>query len=673
MIRRIYTLIAACFFTFFVHAQNKEIGFVAKVDSEKVVLRWMPLTYNTWQEGKEKGYTLYRKEWSENGENGYGKLIQRGVLPKDSDFWVSLPDTGYAEVARRLHFETLDPLTVDSLRAELSLALALQMSNMDAQIAEAMGMLFEDKTTKKGKRYLYALVLGHRPAEFVEVYTDSLTHFIAPELYQKSFSDSLASFSWAITDPLLQSALVVERSDDGQKTWHRISEAPILVQEERDTLGRELANFSQRLPKLYYSYYYRARAITPFGDLSEPSHVAWVYGYHDRIPVPELRAENLNNEKVRLDWQFPDTMNANIRGFYLLRSPMPDSAYTILSIVPREARSFTDSLPLTEAYYQLVLSDWVGENHYGVPEFVQIEDFVPPKKPLWKRPEVDKSGRVKLAWKGNREQDFAGYSLFFSESPDSEFSILTDSLIRDTTFTDRLALNLLNKKVYYTLVAYDLRLNASVHADTLEIVRPDTIPPAPANFRDYALTDSTVYLAWANSPSSDVEFTLLTRRADGDSSACILALFYPNANEVLNHFVDETGDEGKEYTYALCPKDYAHLWAEPAEISLATTFSGVRRAIEDLEFEYFAKEKKIQLSWPIPQQKVKRYTLYRKGPEDAYLGAYKVFDGKYGSFIDKGLKVGELYEYCISALLEDGSKTAVGRVSRAILPKPDEE
>jgi hypothetical protein len=656
-----YLLITLMLWVFGLKAQEKPLGLVAKVEPPRVILRWMPLDYKTWQEGAQKGYDIYRYE-AQDSIGTVKRLNKQTIRPLPNAAWNT--HSSYAQVVKKILEK---PYATDTSQQNLYLALALQMSNMEAEIAQAMGQYFIDSTIADHHSYAYLVIIEGGKIAFTQKITpNEFTILKAPKLLESSYTDSTFSFKWQMTDPLLQSAFVVEMSDNSQKTWKPTTDAPIVAGDETDDAGNILVTYSIKAPKFYHPYYFRIRAITPFGQLSEPSDTTYLYAFRDRLPQSELK-HTINTEgQVELSWVFPDSLNFDIRGFAIFRSNKPDTNIVEYTRVKRELRTYVDKIPLTEGYYKLAIADWQGKNHFSLAQFVQLEDSIPPSQPTWKTSEIAPDGSVCLSWKSNKEKDLAGYRIYYADSPKAEFSVLTPTLSKDSTFSTSVALNLLNKKLYYTLVAVDIRLNVSKPADTLILIRPDTLAPAAANFTHYELSDTAVYLEWANSPSIDLAYTLLLRRPVNDTTQQTLAKFDPEHS--MKSYLDSTAAENTEYIYTLVPVDLAGLKADSSHIRLASTFSGIRKAISNLKFEPDPDANSIKISWPAPNRKVKKYTLYRQGPEDESMAPFQVFSGQFGSFIDQNLIQNTLYKYRIMALFEDNSRSQISAVFTTTLP-----
>lgn len=648
-------------------AQDDRLGIVAKTEKRQIVLRWMPQEYEVFKQGIAEGYTLSRKTIRRNGLQVNEEVIVLSPQPlkplKDSFWEQEGKKDRFAYVVHQL-LKAEDPR--DQEAKDLNLSLAMLMSTTSATIPDALGMLYYDKAVRANEEYQYTVSCGGLTAT-VNAKGGELTRIAPPDSLYADFADSTVFIRWRVADSLMHSAFLVERSDDGGVKFNPVNTEPILITNDADSLGNLYASYSVKLPKFHYKYAFRIRAYTPFGQLTGPSAKVEVMGYRDKLPVPALRHTLIPHKGVRLEWDYPDSLHNDIRGFEILVSDTPDGKfeYLLKNTLPRKARSYDDTLTRGDAYYKVAAVNLAGGPAPSIAEFVQVEDTTAPAKPQWIVHRVSKEGVVRLKWQKNTERDLYGYSLYRSDSRRAEFSIITPEMIKDTVYHDTLALNVLNKEVYYTLVAYDHRLNASVHADTLLVMRPDTIPPTPPIFGEFVLSDSTIQFSWHPSSSVDVQHTRLLRSGGGTDSLVLAT--YPAIVQGWQQYTDTTAAEKTEYTYSLQAVDAAGLYSEPSRIKLEKLWTGVRPVVAPLSFTYDTDTRSISLRWPVPARKVKRYVLYRQSPADTYLSVYRVFEGQYGNFMEKSVEKNKPYLYVIQAVYEDGSTSKLGEPFRAIL------
>ncbi|MFN3785095.1 MAG: fibronectin type III domain-containing protein, partial [Spirosomataceae bacterium] len=562
--KKIFSLISILI-TFFTTTVAQELSLIAKTEKDKVILRWMPQSFDTWQKGNAVGYQLFRQTTHRNGlkiDEAQILLTPSPIVPLKENYWKLLSkQENFATVAYQ--FLTA-PTPEDQTSKDLSFAMAMLMSNTSGAIAGGMAMLYEDRTTAPNEQYIYTVVIDKTSiSASMSVETAKITRLLPPSNLYGEFQDSTLFIRWNVSDSLLHSAFVVERSDDGGLSYQATQAEPILALAEPDSLGNYIGTKSENLPQLYQAYFYRVKAITPFGILSEPSNVIRIYGYRTKLPLPKVKTFLPKNKEkgVRISWNFPDSLNNDIRGFDVLRAEKLGEKYEKLNPKPlsRQTRMYVDSLPLSEGYYQVSVINWAYKSLSSYPEFVQLEDSIPPQKPVWKTYQSDQNGIVTLRWKANHEKDFLGYSIYRGDNPKRELSLITSRIMADSVYQDTVSLNLLNKKIYYSIIAFDKRLNPSVHADTVIVLRPDIIPPASPNFTDFSLSDTSIAISWVNSPSQDLDSTFLYRVLKSDSLNGRALLLGFSAQTPLNNFLDTTAAEKTPYVYQLIAQDDAGL------------------------------------------------------------------------------------------------------------------
>ena len=648
------------------------LGLVAKVNADKIILRWMPLNYEVWQKGNRNGYDIYRKTVAVNGKKVQQDSLKinkytLSLLP--NSYWTKFGrENKYAEVSRKLL--ALRDSSIES--QDFALGLTMLMSNMSPNISSAMGLLFEDKNINKGEEYEYIVQLKNSNYSVKKtVPTSGLTKLIAPTNLFAEYSDSTVFIRWQVSDSLLHSAYELERSDDGSINFFPVNDAPILINQEPDSLGRTFVSKIDKLPKLFYNYYYRVRAITPFGELSKPSGIVQVFGHLEKLPQPIVKQRIINNKIVQLTWSFPDTLNKYISGFKVFRSDKLEGIYQPVNVkgYDRNTRMYVDSFPEFQNYYKIAVLDWVGKETNSIAEFSQLEDITPPAKPIIIEHRVNKLGVVRIVWKANKEKDLRGYHLFMGNDKKLEFSLMRADFMKDTIYMDTISLELLNKNIYYTVAAYDKQLNASIPSDTVLIKRPDILPPASPNFTRYTLTDSTIYLTWENSPSEDVVKTLLMRKAQGDSISTKLATFLVTQN--INRFLDTTALPKKQYEYQLIAYDEGGLrQKELCKINLSLIDEGFKPRVKDVKLESDPNLKTITFKWKYDHPDLEQFIIYRKKGNDGYMSVFKYLPKNFKSYIEKDILYDSPYSYAIMATFKDGSETKLTNPMVISIPEP---
>src|SRR5690606_31469474 len=117
------------------------------------------------------------------------------------------------------------------------------------------------------------------------------------------------------------------------------------------------------------------------------------------------------------------------------------------------------------------------ERTRSFPYLVQIADDTPPAIPGEIHGEIDSTGTVVLQWKANADADLLGYRVFRSNSPSDDPIEVTTRILSENTFLDTVKVRVLNREVYYRVVAVDQNYNTSEYSARIVLHRPDIIPP----------------------------------------------------------------------------------------------------------------------------------------------------------------------------------------------------
>ena len=103
------------------------------------------------------------------------------------------------------------------------------------------------------------------------------------------------------------------------------------------------------------------------------------------------------------------------------------------------------------------------------------------------------------------------------------------------------------------MIAVDDAMNYSAYSDTLEVERPDIMPPSPAWIQSYTLTDTSIVLQIVQSSSSDVTRHVIMRKLSSEASWNVLdtILEWP----LNDSYSDTSVTGGQTYIYTLLAFD----------------------------------------------------------------------------------------------------------------------
>ena len=250
--------------------------------------------------------------------------------------------------------------------------------------------------------------------------------------------------------------------------------------------------------------------------------------------------------------------------------------------------------------------------------------------------------------------------MFYSNSPDHEFSQLTHGPLRDTVFQDTITLKTLTKKIYYRVVALDYNANYSGFSKLLELERPDVVPPSAAVMDHYKITERGIELRWVSSSSEDLARTVLYRMDEGKPWREI-GMFAAPENQ--NSYMDTTAlVAGRLYGYSLVSFDEAGLPSKRSvPIRIKWTDLKARLPVDNIFAKADPGKKNILVEWNYPVKGEYRFIVYRAVNGSAF-NSYKSIQGNLSSFADPDVKPGSTYEYSVGVIFKDGKKAPFGKV-----------
>ena len=318
----------------------------------------------------------------------------------------------------------------------------------------------------------------------------------------------------------------------------------------------------------------------------------------------------------------------------------------------RNIREAVESTSHYNTYYILRAIDSKGaEVARSFPYLVQIADDTPPLVPATPTGAIDKNGVVRLTWAENKDKDLLGYRVFRSNASHEEWVEISRQILGKSAFIDTVNIHVLNKKIYYSIIAVDKNYNTSAYSGPVLLYRPDDIAPtAPVFIKTDIFTDSIV-LAWQNSVSEDVAYHELSRLEKDERLERVIQTWKPSVS--VEKFKDGSLVQGKTYAYRLTVYDSAGN--KNGTLSKEIFFeSGIRRAVS-VKAEPDKEKKAISLRWKNNEPAIK-CIVYRKINDDP-LKLYAVMDGNIELYTDKNLKINNNYVYRIQLILPSGVRS----------------
>lgn len=666
-----------CFSVFTTTAQQANtIQALAKSKADGIWLRWAPANTTLWQLGNKYGYVVERVTISDDGNidpQSKVMITQAPVKPllqpemeklsQTSDEVAALQELIYHEEFNKDIPNNFNAILKKNNELENRMGMALLMCDLSMQAAEAGGLFLNDPTVSKGKRYAYRVKLNYTSSSFraepgiaMITYEDEQPLKNITDL-NVNFENKKATLSWqTLLNKNIYSAYFIERSTDG-KNFSRLTNIPYIHMSEHAI--DEMAYYVDSLENNQQTYYYRINGISPFAETGPASIMVSGKGKEDLTGVLIIQKAEVAENSITISWEFPHELENEIDGFFVCRSINPDIAFTDLNKkkITRSNREYKDQSTLYNAYYAVRALDKQGnEVARSFPYHVHQEDNTPPSIPLQLTGKISQEGIVTLQWQPNADKDILGYRVFRSNSLIEESIEVTTEIIPVPLFTDTININVLNKKIYYSVVAVDKNFNNSEYTKPITFNRPDVISPASPVFTKVEMTTTGITLEWTNSISNDISRYVLVRKTTETDSVFIVSEW--RTPDVKSKITDEPLVMGYTYYYQLIAYDSSNNKSEATSRQLFFE-TGIRKEVSDLKAAADRNNKAINLVWS-SEWLPARCLIYRKVNDGTYR-IYKTIEGGANSFNDTNVFISNNYFYKVQLIIKNNIKTNLSK------------
>ncbi|WP_074409508.1 hypothetical protein [Aquimarina megaterium] len=659
----------------FSFAQSKEqlpeVKVIARTQEDRILLRWTLNTPIAWRKGNRYGYTLERYTISRDRKTlptPEKLIIGQKFMPVSMMEWEGIAESSDngAIMAQALWGESfvveggagLASIINRAEEQQQRFAFGLYAADQDFEIAKKAGLGYIDTNVKPNEKYLYKVISNIPEFELKTkeggVYIGIIDYEPLPEPvdFVGVFQNGNTLLSW--DSKLLKNtynSYIIERSENGS-TFKRLGDIPYAaINKEKSENDRTLYIDSISNNK---NYTYRIKGVSSFGEIGPASNVVSGEGKKVLKFVPHLKTKHITSESdVELTWTFPEEGNHDITGFTLKRSDTDRGAYKpVVSNIPPTARKVRYTKLRATNYFKITANGKNNNQRDSFSMLVQPIDSIPPEKPIGLEGKVDSTGVVQLQWKPNTEEDLMGYRVYRGNLQYEEYSQLTESPHENYTFIDTVKVKSLNTKVYYKIIAVDQRYNMSEPSETLELVKPDVIPPTSPVFKSYNIKDGVVTLEWANSSSEDVEAHYIYRKGKGDLDWSLIFQSPKFKNTTYN---DIKVEQGKYYSYTILARDQSGLESTPAPpVSVIVPKTTLKSVVKGFYATINEIDKTIVLTWNYKGAEIAEFELYRAYNENSS-SLYRVLPAGIKRFVDTGLTINSNYTYIIRAIFNDGT------------------
>jgi len=659
----------------FVTAQpHYHIQAKACVTTDGITLRWAPTDMQTWQAGLSYGYIVERYTIMKNGEIlsveeiAAQKMRTEPIKAKQLDAWEPFADEKYVAIAAECIYGKGDleegkevtagfsPVMVYRKHREKQqrFSFALYSADMSPKVAELSGLMLKDMAVNKDSKYLYKIFLAVADS----IMQDTAMVFVNAGIETPMMNLQAPKAIWRDHAADLQldltycgdaySSFFFERSDDKGKSWHAISDEPTLSIEPEDS-HLNILNATDSLSDNKMVMQYRVFGIDCFGRKGPVSEVTEGHGAMPLTATPYIVRSEAKDNKVEIEWFFPEEQNGSVNGFRIYRQNGPkDRLKKIMEGRDASQRTFVDNIPGMTNYYKVSAYNDETERLMATVSYVGLVDSFPPVSPVNLVGNIDSTGVATIKWKANTEADLAGYRVYTANSLVEDFALVTPSVIRDTVFSTPVNLNTLSHEIYYCVRAIDKRSNHSQPSAPLLLMRPDTIPPVTPVIEDIEERRGRAVLRWINSSSDDVACHVILRRENETAYDTIATIPMSGGREV---FEDKKGVEGVSYIYAVFAQDKSGNCSR----IVSRNYIPCSPLRDKVSLKTRREANGMHLSWSVTSRKqIAEYVIYR-AEDDGELLPYTRTDKT--TCTDSNIKVGKKYRYAIRLVFSNGDES----------------
>jgi len=532
-------------------------------------------------------------------------------------------------------------------------------ADLNPTIASLCNLRFVDHKTSQYKDIQYKIYL--ESSSFI---SDTLFIFLegGKETYRNdqctlsaTEGESSIRFDWV--GDKSYSAYYIQKSSNNGLTYQTLNKSPMVIPANQ---GDKPILFWTDSTQNYQANYYRVYAVDLFGDTAMVSKPLKAMG-RDKTAPPMVTGFKVKETSgvLNLTWDLVGALSGE-KGIAIGVKHSSEERYQPLhkTLLPTKTTSFEykPSTKEKDYYFILQLFDTAG-NSSKTEVYCQLEDNIPPAKPAKLRATVDTNGVVCVRWNKNLEKDLNGYLIYFSNSETSEFSGIVNTPYQDTVFYDTLSLRMLNREVFYRIVATDYRFNLSPSSDIVKVLRPDTLKPVSPLIKDYKISDSSIQILWVPSSSIDVVSQTLVKIDLETKTSTSIKL---NLKDTV--YNDKRIQSGKQYAYSLSASDESGNVSPPTKGIVLKTYKNIYLpALKVFVVLYDSVSNTVKLQWQLPEgcADVLKTIVYKGKVKDHIMPMPS--DIKKGNlvFYDKSVGREMVYFYAIKVYFVDGSQTLI--------------
>lgn len=678
-----------------------ELKMIGRTYGDKILLRWAPTEYAPWRLLNDYGYCLLRVSRDERLKVDTVAACLRPLSLQALKEQFAAQDS-LAGAAAQLLYEHGTPLSAvsgDGMSGVMEVyeeqqsrfAYAMLLAEFRADLARAMGLMYEDRAVKQGLTYEYILrpltpdsVVRIRPTSLSLVNSVFHRDSLQVQLHDSIVGMGKLLLSWRKHKQI--TAYDIERRENGGK-WLRLNSHPFITLLADDD-DQTFSYTDQQLHAANYEY--RLVGYDSFGEKTLPSAVHQVAYPELRTPsAPQLKRfviydQQRADNKAFADivWQ-KDTIEKDMTGYDIYYFHAADSAQWVKlndALIPPGDTLYRAEITNLPAGYILVKAyNSYGNASASIPYEINIVDRTAPSQPQGLKYIMSPQGVVYLHWNACSDKDIKGYQVFAANDTTHLFQPLRGGLLRDTVATDTLSMAHINQRyIYYRVAAYDYAGNTSPLSDILQVERLNYHPPLVCRIDSTWQHKNHIHMRWLASPNKDVAVFRLYRKHARSKKWTLLrtiaAQHVENGKINLEDSLTHTAIKDKYY-YCMEAINATGISSGlslpvvfnirlPRTIHIAPTLTG-----------HINAQGQAQLQWTLPQAQLPPHYFvleWDKGQGEGQFNYVESIVAQRRSTLNAWISKGQRVAYRLLIYFKDGRRSLPSNVVSLTRPKATE-
>jgi fibronectin type 3 domain-containing protein len=658
------------------------VQILARVQKDKVLLRWAATTANAWKKTNKSGFILEKYVLSRYDKRlpSLEKVWEKNIQADAIETWQEIveKDNNAAIIAQALFGESFfieggsEGQLADIYNLvnenEQRFSFSLLAADMSFEAAKKAGWGFEDTDVKLHEKYVYKIkpAIIESASKAIEIKGTATIASIkdyeplpAPIDFQGIFGDKNVILTWEYQlFKTIYTSYNLERSEDGIN-FTPLNKEPLVNLNDKPEAPAKRMFYIDSLANNTKTYYYRVNGISPFGEKGLYSKIISGEGkpilpYTPRVFDVQLTK---NTNEAIITWEFPKKGEILLEKFQLLIAPVDKGPYIVAvdNISPQQRKLTYSKLQASNYVKIKAIGKDLKQEKTSFSTLIQPLDRIPPAIPTELRGEIDSLGVVHITWKQNIEPDFLGYRVFRGFLKEEEPSQITVSPITQNSFVDTVTVKNLNAEVFYSIVAVDKRHNHSEKSEVLILEKPDVIPPTAPVFSGYKIKEGKVIIEWI--PSSEEKATHVLLRENLTENKELEIVF--STNDSVRQYMDTKLKSNNRYRYHIKAIDKSGLTSLPSTpLTIEMVNLVPKEYIKGLDYIVNRETNQIELFWRADKDEIAEYTIYKQLKEKQP-STWRILPAKVKTVIDKEVSPNETYVYHIRAALKKGGYAKV--------------